>query len=102
MLMFLLMVFFMGCKKESTPGPNEVWMQNNSFNPSSITIAQGATVKWINKDNATHNVVSGSAFSSGDIVGGASYSRTFTSTGTFQYVCTYHMGMGGSVVVAMN
>src|ERR1700756_4712164 len=59
-----------------------VSMQGMSFSPSTLTIAVGTTVTWINKDNATHTVTSDDNFNSGDIIPGNSYSYTFKTGGT--------------------
>ena len=72
----------------------------NQFQPSQVTIARGGTVTWTFA--ALHNVT----FQSGNGVpanipntSSGSVSRTFTTAGTFNYTCTIHPGMNGSVVV---
>ena len=49
----------------------------------------------------SHDVTADS-FSSGDpgaMGGGATFEHTFEEAGTFDYVCTVHPGMEGTVVV---
>ncbi|HLG35766.1 MAG TPA: cupredoxin domain-containing protein [Bacteroidia bacterium] len=107
MLVLSLVMIMNGCKKdEDKPAPspsqpaNEVWMQNTAFGPSTITVSVNTTVVWKNKDSMTHTVTSNSgAFDSGNITGGGTYSRQFTTAGTFAYHCTIHSGMTGQVVV---
>ncbi|MEW6701420.1 MAG: plastocyanin/azurin family copper-binding protein [Bacteroidota bacterium] len=89
-----------------TPGNNEVWLQNISFNPSTITVNAGTTIKWINKDNVAHTVTSGTPgapdgiFDSGNLNNGGTFSYTFNTKGTFQYYCKLHQSsMKGTVVV---
>jgi len=88
-----------------TPGTNEVWLQGMAFNPSAITVSAGTTIKWTNKDNITHTVTSGTpgspdgVFDSGNIGNGATFSFTFNTKGTFQYYCSIHQSMRGTVVV---
>lgn len=89
-----------------TPGSNEVWLQNISFNPASITVNAGTTIKWTNKDNVTHTVTSGTPsapdgiFDSGNLGNGGTFSFTFNTKGTFQYYCKPHQSsMRGTVVV---
>jgi plastocyanin len=104
-LIFLLSGF--SCKKKTEspstpegPGTNEVWMQSNAFSPATITVPVNTTITWINKDQAAHNVISdGGLFSSSTINSGGTYSRQFTSPGTFPYHCSFHSGMNGQVVV---
>ena len=60
-MLALLLGISIGCKKSSTstPGPNEVWMQNMAYNPLSITVSVNTTVKWTNMDSYAHTVTSG-------------------------------------------
>jgi plastocyanin len=95
---------FNGCKDDDddTPAPTtkEVLMENTKFSPASLTVSVNTTVKWTNKDGFDHNVVSdNSLFDSGLIPAGKTYSRQFTTTGTFPYTCTLHSGMTGSIIV---
>lgn len=119
----LFSAIFLSCKKNNSTSSNpsysssstgstggttgginsdaEVDMLNSAFSPSSITVARGTTVIWINKDATVHTVTSGAMFDSGDVTQGKSFSYTFNSTGTYSYYCRYHrsMGMTGRVVV---
>ena len=90
-----------------TPGPNQVFMENITFTPATRTVAVGTTVTWVNKDGVAHNVTydsgPGTAFSSGTINGGGTFSVTFNTAGTVQYHCTIHgspgTGMHGTIVI---
>jgi plastocyanin len=85
---------------ESGPGENEVWMQNNDFNPENLEISKGTTVKWINKDDVDHTVTSSDGlFDSKIVPAGETFQYTFDSTGTYDYVCTIHSGMSGTINV---
>jgi plastocyanin len=99
-------VAFNGCSDDedepTTTGPaaNEVWMQGSKFSPATRTVAVNTTVKWTNKDGMDHNVISDSAlFDSGIIAAGATFSRTFTTVGTYPYTCTLHANMTGTIIV---
>lgn len=76
---------------------------NMIFTPSQINVAKGATVTWTNNDNVAHTViddlnnVGGPA--SGNIEPGSTYSFTFNKTGSFQYHCSIHPAMRGTIVV---
>lgn len=80
---------------------NTVTIQGSSFSPSTITVAKGDTVTWVNNDTYTHHVASDTAgaFDLGDQSNGASSSHTFDKTGTFKYHCTIHTSMKGTVIV---
>jgi adhesin/invasin len=76
----------------------------NAFNPASITITVNGTVSWNWAANNTlpHNVTfaggAGAPSNITDLTAGSA-SRQFTATGTFNYSCTNHIGMTGSVTV---
>ncbi len=71
-----------------------------AFQPVSVSVSKGGTVTWTNNDSSPHTVTAADgSFDSGNMAPGASYSRTFTSAGTFAYSCAYHSSMQGSVVV---
>jgi plastocyanin len=102
--LFLFLVISLsiaGCSKSpAKPGPDEVWMQNMAFNPSTLTVPVNTTVKWTNKDTMAHNVTSGTGlFVSSTINPGGTYSYQFTATGTYPYSCTIHPGMTGTIIV---
>ena len=79
---------------------NSVTVANNNFSPANIQVSVGTTVTWTwSQDAITHNVTFTDGASSGDKGGGATYTRTFSAAGTFNYSCTIHPGMNGSVVV---
>lgn len=80
-----------------------------SFRPTSATVATGATVVWVNDSGVEHNVVfdnpgaaqavgSGNSGNIGSISSG-SQSRMFSTPGTYNFHCTIHAGMNGSVTV---
>ncbi len=84
----------------SGPGPGQVWMQNIQFVPSTINISVNGSVTWTNKDATTHDVTADDgSFVSGNINPGGSYTHQFTTAGTYNYRCTIHPGMSGTVVV---
>lgn len=97
----------LGCKKKNTdtpttgtPAADEVWIQNNAFGPASITVAVNTTVTWTNKDAFIHTVTSNTGlFDSGNFGNGGTYSRQFTTAGTFPYHCSIHLSMTGTVIV---
>lgn len=76
----------------------EVTIQNFAFNPNSVTISSGDTVKWTNMDSTAHTVT-GTDFSSGNLNKGDSYENTFTKAGTYDYHCSIHPSMTGTVIV---
>ena len=72
-----------------------------AFSPAEITVAAGDTVTWTNLDQVVHTATSTSgAFDSADLDPGESFSMTFSTPGTYDYLCTPHPSMTGRVVVA--
>jgi trimeric autotransporter adhesin len=77
----------------------EVTALSQSFAPSSVTIAVGDTVNWTGLSGGFHNVTSSNNSFPSSPNGASTHSHTFTAAGTYDYVCTNHSGMGGSVTV---
>ena len=60
----------------------------------------GTTVTWINADDAPHTVVSSTKlFKSSALDTEDKFSFTFTTPGTYEYFCSLHPHMTGTVVV---
>jgi plastocyanin len=82
------------------PGMNEVFIQDMAFNPATITITAGTTIKWTNKDGYAHTVTSdANLFNSGNIGSNGTFSYTFVTAGTYQYHCAIHTSMTANVIV---
>jgi plastocyanin len=69
-----------------------------TFTPATQTVKVGATIEWHNSTSAPHTVV-GFGKDAGIIASGQTFKATFTQAGTFTYVCSYHPGMSGTIVV---
>lgn len=81
-----------------------------TFSPKQVKIKKGQTVAWINKDNVTHDVVSGKGtkpdpeplFNSGYLSPGGTFVFKFDQPGTYEYMCVPHKDqapMRGATVV---
>ena len=77
----------------------DVAISGFSFSPRTVTVNVGDSVTWTNSDAQTHTATSGSAWDTGDIGNGESKSITMSRAGTFEYICTIHPTMSGTVVV---
>ena len=109
----LTLVSLIGCKSASpspmTPAPKTVTVDilDNSFDPKSIQINSGDTVRWVLVGAATTHTVTALAgtFDSGAIflLPGDTYEQTFAQNNvTFEYSCQTHKAccaMQGSVQV---
>ncbi len=89
----------------ATPEPPQtatVTMTGMAFSPNSVEVAQGGTVTFINNDSMPHNVTptGGAQFTgSGTLNQGNQVTITFNTVGTQHYLCTFHGGMTGTVIV---
>jgi amicyanin len=83
----------------------EVGMEGIKFDPESVTVKVGGTVKWTNNEDVPHDVTKedgpGADFSSGkgNMNNGDTYEQTFKEAGEINYVCTVHPNMKGNVTV---
>jgi plastocyanin len=65
-------------------------------------VTAGEIVEWRDDGSVAHNIIFADDSSIGDPVidgGGGSWQVRFTTPGTYQYACTIHTGMLGTVVV---
>jgi plastocyanin len=87
--------------EKKSAGDTEVSLKDIKFTPDSVSVKAGDAVVWTNNDTVGHDVT-GDNFKSGDpgdMQNGDTYANTFDKAGTFNYVCTVHPGMEGSVTV---
>ena len=78
----------------------EVLIDQFTFTPQRITVKPGTTVTWTNDDDDSHTVASSSKlFKSKALDTGDKFSFTFTTPGTYDYICSVHPYMTGAVVV---
>jgi len=76
-------------------------IRDRAFEPSTINVAPGTTVTWVNYSNKPHTVTAADGkWDSGEIDPDGTYSARFKEPGTYQYVCDLHKGMEGTIVVA--
>ncbi len=78
----------------------KVTITNFAFTPAVLTVKPGETVVWTNQDEEPHTVVAGdNSFHSPGLDANGTYAFTFASPGTFDYICSIHPFMHGTVVV---
>lgn len=78
--------------------PNTITIKNMAFNPDVVIIKPGAKVVWLNQDTVPHTIKS-TVVNSEDINQGDKFEFTFTTKGTFDYLCGIHPAMTGKVIV---
>ena len=86
-----------------------VQIKDNSYDPKTLTIQPGETVRWVfSGSDTTHTVTAkDGSFDSGAMfkTSGATFERRFDTGGTFEYSCKAHSQcclMRGSIKVGSN
>ncbi|MCU1400269.1 MAG: hypothetical protein JWN62_3378 [Acidimicrobiales bacterium] len=81
-------------------GGSAVAIAGFKFGPPEIDVKVGDTVTWTNNDKQAHTATSSGAFDAGSIAPGGTGTATFSTAGTFEYICSFHPFMKGTVVVS--
>ena len=79
----------------SAPSENQIILTNSKFEPKTITVVEGTTVTWTNKEGF-HTVESDDGiFSSKALNVGDNFSYQFTKAGKYPFHCKLHGSKGG-------
>jgi plastocyanin len=80
--------------------PNQVTVENFSFQPGALTVKAGTTVTWVNHDDIPHTVYENDKrFKSDTMDTDGKFSYKFTTPGTYSYYCSLHPRMTGQIIV---
>jgi plastocyanin len=78
----------------------EVKIDQFAFAPQRVTVKAGTTVTWINDEDIPHTVASSTKlFKSNALDTKDKFSFTFTTAGAYEYFCSLHSHMTGTIVV---
>ena len=89
-----------GCRGPATTGSGAtVELVGACFTPTTLRVAPGDEVTFVNVDPMTHNVLGGGWGSLGDLEPDDAFTATFADAGVYPYACSYHPGMTGAIVV---
>ncbi len=83
----------------SKPASHTILMDGVKYVPDKLTVRRGDTVVWINKDPFPHTVTAKGSFDSRSIAAGKSWKWTPRNAGDYDYICTLHPNMTGTVKV---
>lgn len=105
--LFALVLCTLGASQALAAGPTAhssaekaVEIDDFAFQPATLTVARGTTVRFTNKDDIAHTATrNGGGFNTKRIGPGKSASVRFNSAGTFRYHCSIHPSMKGKIVV---
>lgn len=110
----VFMISVSGCGKNASPENNNIDSQNLNitlpdnairvkikdlqFISKAAVINAGMSVVWVNQDNTDHQIQS-ATFSSPILRPGDTFSYTFIGVGTYDYTCSLHPEMKGTISV---
>ena len=78
----------------------EVKIDNFVFAPQRVVVKSGTTVTWINEDDIPHTIASSTKlFKSNALDTKDKFTFTFTTPGAYEYFCSLHPHMTGTIVV---
>jgi FtsP/CotA-like multicopper oxidase with cupredoxin domain/plastocyanin len=83
-------------------GAVEIAMVDDRFAPPDLVVTAGTTVTWVNRGADWHSVAAfDGSFASDQVAPGQTFSHTFTTPGTYKFLCRHHgrQGMVGQIVV---
>lgn len=90
---------------DTSPTTVEVALNATTFSPRDVTVPVGSTINWSNATATAHTISPNAPNAPGawpdtNISGqGTEFDHTFSTAGTFDYVCKLHSGMSGVVRV---
>jgi len=76
-----------------------VVMDGVKYEPATVTVKRGATVSFVNKDPFPHSVTAQGKFDSKEIAPGKTWKYKAAKPGKYDYICTLHPNMKGTIVV---
>ncbi len=84
----------------SSSEPFRVDVVDLDYEPRDLTVPVGTEVLWVNTGRAPHTVTAeDDTVDSGIFMTGESFSLVFDEEGVFEYYCTLHPGMEGTVTI---
>ena len=84
----------------ATAATKTVLIYGSAFSPKAVTVTEGDTVVWQNKDNDTHQVLADRGqFVSAILKTNQTYSFTFKAAGTYPYHDELHPRLKGTITV---
>ena len=80
---------------------NRIEIKDFAFNPQTLTVKSGEKVTWINRDDEPHTIVSvGKQFKKSTALDtDQEFTITVGAPGTYDYFCSVHPKMTGTIVV---
>lgn len=77
----------------------EVSVVNFRFEPGDVTVNVGDSVSWTNDSSARHTTTATDGSWNTELAAGQNIALSFDTAGTFEYFCSIHPAMTGTVTV---
>lgn len=87
---------------DSPTAPNQVVIDNFTFSPATLTVAVGAEVTWVNRDDVPHTATSTNKpreIDSHTLDTDDRFTHIFKAPGVYEYFCAVHPHMTGQIIV---
>jgi plastocyanin len=81
------------------PGDRSVAIADFKFEPATLEVRAGGSVRFANRDRAEHTATLAGGFDTDGLAKGQSKTVVLRKAGTFVYRCDFHPFMTGRVVV---
>jgi plastocyanin len=78
---------------------HRVSMESMKYAPETLQVALGDTVTWTNRDLVPHTVSADKSLESGTIEGEREWRYLAKQKGRLDYICRFHPGMRGTLIV---
>jgi plastocyanin len=79
-------------------GGSTVTIEDMAYTPETLTVPAGTTVTWVWRDRAIAHDVKGPGFKS-KVMAEGTFSHRFDKPATYDYLCTLHPNMKGTIEV---
>jgi len=89
----------LGAASATETAPASIGIENFAFDPPTLEVATGTTVRWVNHDDEIHAIASAGLFASPAIDRDETFSWRFETPGSYEIRCALHPQMRGTVVV---
>jgi plastocyanin len=80
--------------------PHVITIDGFEYKPAALTVKKDEVVEWRNSDPVPHTATARGAFDSGEITPGKAWRLTASAKGRFDYVCSFHPTMKGTLIVS--
>ncbi len=72
---------------------------DNRYEPAEVVIEAGQAVRWVFSGTMEHDVVAADGSFVSELLTSGEYVHVFDQAGTFEYDCSVHPEMTGSIIV---